>query len=44
MDTITLTIPIPPRTKKNHTMIAGSGPRCPACKRYLKQFVRQGKI
>lgn len=31
-----------PRTKKNHTMIAGSGRRCPVCHKYEKQWVRQG--
>lgn len=35
------TIPLDPRTKKNHQMIAGSGARCPLCKKPAKQFVRQ---
>ena len=30
-----------PRTKKNSQIIAGSGPRCPACKKFKKQWVRQ---
>lgn len=38
-----ITIPLDPRTKKNHMQIAGSGPRCPTCKRFLKQFVKQGR-
>lgn len=37
------TIPLDPRTKKNHQMIAGSGPRCPYCGKYKKIFIRQGK-
>ena len=32
-----------PRTKKNHQMIAGSGRRCPVCKKPEKQWIRQGK-
>lgn len=36
-------IPLDPRTKKNHQMIAGSGRRCPVCGKREKQFVRQGK-
>lgn len=32
-----------PRTKKNSLMIAGSGRRCPACKKFEKQWIRQGK-
>lgn len=39
----TYTIPLDPRTKKNHQMIAGSGPRCPYCGKPKKQFIRQGK-
>ena len=38
----TYTIPLDPRTKKNHQMIAGSGPRCPYCRKPKKQFIRQG--
>ena len=38
------TIPLDPRTKKNHQMIAGSGPRCPVCKKPARQFVRQSAI
>jgi hypothetical protein len=37
------TIPLDPRTKKNHQMIAGSGPRCPYCGKPKRQFIRQGK-
>lgn len=36
-------IPFDPRTKKNHMQIAGTGPRCPKCKKPEKQYVRQGK-
>lgn len=36
-------IPLDPRTKKNHQMIAGSGSRCPYCGKFQKQFIRQGK-
>ena len=32
-----------PRTKKNSQMIAGSGPRCPRCGKFLKQWIRQGE-
>lgn len=32
-----------PRTKKNSLMIAGSGRRCPACKKFETQWIRQGK-
>ena len=32
-----------PRTKKNHSMIAGAGKRCPVCKKHEKQWIRQGK-
>ena len=32
-----------PRTKKNSQTIAGSGPRCPACGKFKKIWVRQGK-
>lgn len=32
-----------PRTKKNSPMIAGSGKRCPVCRKYEKQWIRQGK-
>lgn len=31
-----------PRTKKNHTIIAGTGRRCPTCGKPEKQWVRQG--
>lgn len=43
MEPIAFTIFLPPRTKKNHTMIAGRGPKCPACKRSMQLFVKQGK-
>lgn len=36
-------IPLDPRTKKNSMTIAGKGPRCPACKRALRQYIRQGR-
>lgn len=36
------TIPLDPRTKKNHQMIAGSGMRCPYCNKPARQFIRQG--
>ncbi len=39
----TYTIPLDPRTKKNHQMIAGSGSRCPYCGKFKKLFIRQGK-
>lgn len=39
----TYTIPLDPRTKKNHQMIAGSGVHCPYCGKPKKQFIRQGK-
>lgn len=32
-----------PRTKKNSLMIAGAGKRCPVCKKFDKQWIRQGK-
>ena len=35
-------IPIDPKTKKNSHRIAGCGPRCPVCRKYAKQFVRNG--
>lgn len=35
-------IPGDPRTKKNHQMIAGAGPRCPRCGKFQKIWVRQG--
>lgn len=35
-------IPLDPRTKKNHQMIAGTGARCPACHKPERLFVRQG--
>lgn len=38
----TYTIPLDPRTKKNHQMIAGSGQRCPYCGKHKRQFIRQG--
>ncbi len=33
-----------PRTKKNSQTIAGSGPRCPTCKKFRKQWIRQGAV
>lgn len=35
-------IPLDTRTKKNHMTIAGTGPRCPTCKKFKRQFIRQG--
>lgn len=37
------TIELDTRTKKNHMTIAGTGPKCPACGKKKKQFVRQGR-
>ena len=34
-------IPLPPRTKKNHQEIAGSGALCPVCKKPEKQWIKQ---
>lgn len=36
-------IPLDPRTKKNHQMIAGNGPKCAKCGKPAKQYIRQGK-
>ena len=36
-------IELEPRTKKNHQVIAGTGKRCPVCKKPAKQFIRQGR-
>lgn len=36
-------IELDPRTKKNHMMIAGTGGKCPVCRKPAKQFIRQGK-
>jgi bacterioferritin-associated ferredoxin len=35
-------IELDPRTKKNHQMIAGTGAKCPVCRKPAKQFIRQG--
>lgn len=43
MAEIRYTIQGDPRTKKNSMMIAGKGRRCPVCKKFEKQWVRQGK-
>lgn len=43
MSEIRYTINLEGRTKKNHQMIAGSGPKCPKCGKPAKQWVRQGK-
>lgn len=40
---ITYTIPLPPRTKKNHQIIAGRGRRCPTCGKLETMFIKQGK-
>ena len=37
-------IPLDPRTKKNSHRIAGSGPKCPVCHKFAKQFIRNGKV
>lgn len=42
MAEIKYTIKGDPRTKKNHSMIAGSGKRCPECKKFEKIWIRQG--
>ena len=39
---LSYTIPLDPRAKKNSHVIAGCGPRCPVCKKYQRQFVRNG--
>jgi hypothetical protein len=36
-------IPLDTRTKKNHMTIAGTGVRCPVCRKHKRQFVRQGR-
>lgn len=41
---ITYTIPLPPRTKKNHQTIAGKGKICPMCGKYETEFIKQGKV
>lgn len=43
MAEIKYTIKGDPRTKKNSQMIAGSGKRCPVCKKPEKQWIRQSK-
>jgi len=35
-------IPLDARAKKNSHRIAGSGPRCPMCGKFKKQFIRNG--
>lgn len=35
-------IPLNPRPKKNEHRIAGTGQRCPVCRKYKKQFIRNG--
>lgn len=35
-------IPLDTRAKKNSHRIAGSGPRCPMCGKFKKQFIRNG--
>lgn len=42
MAEIKYTINGDPRTKKNHAMIAGSGKRCPVCRKFEKIWIRQG--
>lgn len=43
MKVLTYIIQGDPRTKKNHQIIAGSGPRCPKCGKFREQHIRQGK-
>lgn len=43
MAEIKYVIPLDPRTKKNHQMIAGTGKKCPVCKKHERQFIRQGQ-
>ena len=43
METLHYIIPLEPRTKKNHQRIAGSGAKCPTCRRYLRQYVLQSR-
>lgn len=33
-----------PRTKKNSQMIAGRGKRCPVCKKFETQWIKQGSV
>lgn len=35
-------IPLDARTKKNNHRISGSGPRCPMCGKFSRQFIRNG--
>lgn len=42
MPEIKYTIKGDPRTKKNHSMIAGSRDKCPVCKKPKKQWIKQG--
>lgn len=41
MAEIRYTIKGDPRTKKNHQMIAGAGPKCTACGKHRKQWIKQ---
>lgn len=41
--TLHYTIPLDPRTKKNHQRIVGTGKRCPVCGKAARQYVMQGK-
>lgn len=43
MNIIQYVIPLEPRTKKNHMRIAGSGAKCKACGRFLRQYILQSK-
>lgn len=36
-------IPMNPKPKKNEHRIAGRGAKCPVCKKFRKQFIRNGK-
>lgn len=42
MKVLAYTVKGDPRTKKNHQTIAGAGKRCPVCKKFQKQWIRQG--
>lgn len=43
MAEIKYTIKGDPRTKKNHQMIAGAGPRCTSCGKHRKQWIKQSE-
>lgn len=43
MAEIKYTIKGDPRTKKNHQMIAGAGPKCTSCGKHRKQWIKQSE-